>query len=166
LPQELRLAGISTLEEANEFLRERYVAEMNRKFALPAAQSGNAFVPVRGQDLELVFSVQTERTVDNDNTVSVGERVWQIERTPWRGTLAGCRVRICEHLDGQVSIVYGPHLVGRYTAQGVLREPAGKSRPPRKGAAIGHTHGLGYGRQPTRCLVATRSPLALPSGSP
>jgi transposase len=166
LPQELRLAGISTLEEANQFLRERYVAEMNCKFALPAAQSGNAFVPVRGQDLERIFSVQTERTVDNDNTVSIRERVWQIEQTPWRGTLAGCRVTICQHLDGQVSIVYGPHVVGRYTAQGVLREPAGKSRRPRGGAAIGHTHGLGHGAQPTRCLVATRSPLALPSASP
>jgi hypothetical protein len=120
LRQELRLAGITTLEEANRFLREHYLAEMNRKSAVPAGQSGHAFVPVRGQDLdlELIFSVQTERTVDNDNTVGIGERVWQIERTRWRGTLAGCRVRICEHLDGQVSIVYGPHVVGRYTAQG------------------------------------------------
>jgi len=166
LPQELRLAGISTLEEANRFLRECYVAEMNRRFALPAAQSGNAFVPVRGQDLELIFSVQTERRVDNDNTVGMGERVWQIERTPWRGTLAGCRVTICEHLDGQVSIVYGPHVVGRYTAQGVRPEPAGKSRRARGGAAIGNTEGLGYGRRPTRCLVARRAPLALPSASP
>jgi hypothetical protein len=40
LPQELRLAGITTLEEANRFLPERYWAEMNRKFALPAGQSG------------------------------------------------------------------------------------------------------------------------------
>ena len=87
LPQELRLAGITTLEEANRFLRERYVAEMNGKFAVRA---GQAFVPVRGQDLGLIFSVQTERTVGHDNTVAIGERVWQIERTGWRGTLAGC----------------------------------------------------------------------------
>ena len=68
---------------------------------------------MRGHDLELIFSVQTERTVGNDNTVGIGKRVWQIGRTRWRGTLAGCRVTICEHLDGQVSIVYGPHVVGR-----------------------------------------------------
>jgi transposase len=128
LPQELRLAGINTREEANRFLREGYLAEMNRKFAVPAEQSGHAFVPVRGQDLDLIFSVQTERTVDNDNTVGIGERVWQIERTRWRGTLAGCRVRICEHLDGQVSIVYGPHVVGRYTAHGVPLELAREGR--------------------------------------
>jgi transposase len=166
LPQELRLAGITTLEEANRFLREGYLAEMNRKFAVPAGQSGHAFVPVRGQDLELIFSVQTERTVGNDNTVGIGERVWQIERTRWRGTLAGCRVRICEHLDGQVSIVYGPHVVGRYTAQGVPLELAGEGRRARGGPAIGNTHGRGFGRRATRYLVARRSPLALPSASP
>ena len=114
-------------------MREHYLAEMNRKFAVPAGQAGHAFVPLRGQDLEQIFSVQRERTVDNDNTVGIGERLWQIERTRWRGTLAGCRVTICEHLDGQVSLVYGPHVVGRYTAQGVALEPAGKSR--RRGPA-------------------------------
>jgi len=127
LPQELRLAGIATLEEANRFLRQHYIGEMNRKFSVPAAQPGHAFVPLRGQDLEHIFSLQHERTVAKDNTVRLGDRSWQIERTPWRGTLAGCRVTICEHLEGGVSIVYGPHVVGRYTAQG---EPLGPARKP------------------------------------
>src|ERR1700674_3157195 len=70
LPQELRLAGCGTLEQANEFLRERYVAEFNRRFQVAAAQRGNAFVPCRNRDLELVFSVQSERAVNRDNTVS------------------------------------------------------------------------------------------------
>lgn len=118
LPQELRLAGIGTVEEANRFLRERYIPEMNREFSKPAAERGHAFVPVRGQDLDQIFSVQQERVVANDNTVRWGERVWQLERTRWRGTLAGCRVTICEHLDGRVSIVYGPHVVGRYVPEG------------------------------------------------
>src|SRR6516225_6019408 len=99
LPQELRLAGITTVEEANRFLRQRYIAEMNRKFVVPAAHPGHAFVPVRGQDLDRIFSVQTERVVAKDNTVRAGNRVWQIEPTSWRGTLAGCRVTICDHLD-------------------------------------------------------------------
>ena len=98
LPQELRLAGIGTLEEANRFLRQHYMGEMNRKFSVPAAQPRNAFVPVRGQDLDRIFPLQHERAVAKDNTVRLGDRTWQIERTPWRGTLAGCRVTICEHL--------------------------------------------------------------------
>jgi len=129
LPQELRLAGITTVEEANRFLRERYIPEMNRKFAVPPAERGHAFVPVQGQDLEQIFSVQTGRMVAKDNTVRIGDRLWQIERTRWRGTLAGCRVTICERLDGQVSIVYGPHVVGRYTAPGApLCTPPARKR--------------------------------------
>jgi transposase len=147
LPQELRLAGITTREEANRFLREHYLAEMNRKFAVSAGLAGHAFVPARGQDLEQVFSVQTERTVANDNTVGIGERVWQIERTRWRGTLAGCRVTICEHLEGEVSIVYGPHVVGRYTAQG---EPLGALRKPPGGRRRATKEGV---RSEPRALV-------------
>jgi transposase len=134
LPQELRLAGMRTVEEANRFLRERYIPEMNHKFSRPAAERGHAFVPVRGQDLDRIFSVQHERVVANDNTVRLRERVWQLERTRWRGTLAGCRVRICEHLDGRVSIVYGPHLVGRYRPEGpelkILAAARGGGSPP------------------------------------
>jgi transposase len=118
LPPELRLAGIGTVAEANQFLRERYIPEINRKFGVPAAERGHAFVPVGGQDLPRIFSVQQERVVAQDNTVRLGDRRWQLERTRWRGTLAGCRVTICEHLDGRVTIVYGPHVVGRYTAEG------------------------------------------------
>ena len=164
LPQELRLAEITTLEEANRFLRKRYVAEMNGKFAVPAGQAGHAFVPVRGQDLELIFSVQTQRTVDHDNTVAIGERVWQIERTRWRGTLAGCRVTICEHLDGQVSIVYGPHLVGRYTPQGVpLRGAPAEPENRRRRTGASCPSDVPAGGQG---LVARRSSLALPCASP
>lgn len=38
LPQELRLLGIRTLEEANKFLKEHYIADFNRLFMVPAAQ--------------------------------------------------------------------------------------------------------------------------------
>jgi len=133
LPQELRLAGIGTVEEANRFLRERYIPEMNRKFSRPAAEKGHAFVPVRSHDLDRIFSVQHQRVVANDNTVRLGERMWQLERTRFRGTLAGCRVRICEHLDGRVTILYGPHVVGRYPSadgrQGQPLSAAKRSRP-------------------------------------
>ncbi len=43
LPQELRLAGIPTLEAANRFFREHYIQEFNRKFAVKAALAGTAF---------------------------------------------------------------------------------------------------------------------------
>jgi hypothetical protein len=118
LPQELRLQGIRTLEQANQFLREHYVAEFNQQFQVSALQPGKAFLPCRRKDLDVVFSVQQRRVVNRDNTVVVGGKVFQIEPTRWRGTLAGCSVTVCEHLDDTWSIRYGPNLVGRYNAQG------------------------------------------------
>src|SRR6202034_4449681 len=47
LPQELRLRGITTVEKANQFLREEYLAEFNRRFCVPPAQAGSAFLPCR-----------------------------------------------------------------------------------------------------------------------
>jgi transposase len=118
LPQELRLRQIRTLEAANQFLREHYVTEFNRRFQVAAAQRGNAFVPCRSRDLERVFSLQFERSVNRDNTVSFQNLSLQIERVRWRATLAGCRVVVHQHLDGTLSLTHGPHGLGRYTAQG------------------------------------------------
>jgi hypothetical protein len=76
LPQELRLAQIAGVEEASRLLREHYIGEMNRKFSVPAAQTGQAFMPLHGQDLDQIFSVRQERTVAQDNTVRLGDRTW------------------------------------------------------------------------------------------
>ena len=116
LPQELRQRGITTLQEANRFLRAEYIAEFNQCFSKPASQRGTAFVPLRRKDLDLVFSLQHERIVARDNTVSFANQTWQLERCKLRATLAGCRVTIHEHLDQTISITFGPHLVGRYNA--------------------------------------------------
>jgi transposase len=70
LPQELRLHKIASLEAANVFLREHYIAEFNRHFQVAAAQRGNAFLACRRRDLDLVFCLQFERAVNRDNTVS------------------------------------------------------------------------------------------------
>jgi hypothetical protein len=67
--------------------------------------------------------------VGKDNTVAIGSRLWQIDQTRFRSTLAGSTVTIHEHLDGNVSIRFGPHVVGRYDSQGEkLRDPREKRR--------------------------------------
>src|SRR3954454_10558664 len=118
LPQELRLAGINTLEAANRFLRERYIDEFNRKFTVTAEQKTSAFRRCSRSDLDWIFTVQTERVVAKDNTVAIGDLAWQIEKSGFRSTLAGCRMTFHEHLDGRVSLRYGPHVVGRFDSQG------------------------------------------------
>ena len=106
------------MEKANEFLREEYLAEFNRRFCVPPAQAGSAFLPCRRRDLDFIFSIRHERTVARDNTIELGERTLQIEAVGWRGSLACCRVLVHEHLDGTLTVSYGPHIVGRYNAQG------------------------------------------------
>jgi hypothetical protein len=81
LPQELRLAGINTLEGANRFLSEHYIDVFNRKFAVAPEQKASAFRRSGRLDLDWVFTIQTERMVAKDNTVAIGERVWQIEKS-------------------------------------------------------------------------------------
>ena len=132
LPQELRLAGITTAEGANTFLRERYIGEFNTKFSMPAAEKGTAFRRTGRTDLNWIFTVQTERVVDKDNTVAIRDRTWQIDKTRFRNTLAGSTVTIHEHLDETVSIRYGPHVVGRYSSTGEKLISATTQRAPWK----------------------------------
>ena len=118
------MAGIDGLEEANEFLRECYIAKFNEKFTVAAAEKGTAFRRTARTDLDWVFTVQTERVVSKDNTVAITDRSWQLEKSRFRNSLAGCTVTIHEHLKGEISIRYGPHVLGRYTADG---DPIGRS---------------------------------------
>jgi transposase len=122
LPQELRLAKITTVEAANEFLRERYIAEFNAHFAVVAEEKGTAFRRCSRKDLDWVFTIQTERVVAKDNTVAIAARSWQLDKTRFRHTLAGSTVTIHEHLDGTVSVRFGPHVVGRFAADGTSLE--------------------------------------------
>jgi hypothetical protein len=122
LPQELRLRGIRSLEAANGFLREHYIAEFNARFQVPAGQRGHAFVRRSSRDLDLIFALQFERTVNRDNTVSIQNLRLQIEPVRWRATLAGCSVTVHQHLDGTFTISHGPQRVGHFSAEGVCLE--------------------------------------------
>jgi hypothetical protein len=126
LPQELRLAQVTTVEGANQFLRDHYMARFNEQFTVAAGEKGTAFRRTGRTDLNLVFSVQTERVVAKDNTVAIAERTWQIGKTRFRQTLAGSTVTIHEHLDETVSIRFGPHTVGRFDAAGKPLLPRAK----------------------------------------
>jgi len=131
LPQELRMRNIGAVEEANRFLRQAYVAEFNRRFAVPAAGKGSAFVRTRRKDLQWVFSIQHERTVNGDNTIALDNRVLQIEKTRWRDTLAGCKVTVYEHLNGTILVRYGPHEVARFAPDALPARKAQKRQGAR-----------------------------------
>jgi transposase len=140
LPQELRLRGIGTIEEANRFLRETYSAEFNSKFTVAAAEAGTAFMPIKHQDLNRVFAIQHERTVAKDNTIQFANHVWQLEKTPLRVTFAGCQVLVYQHLDGTFSIGYGPHTLARFNGSGeAIQTRTPRRRRPVSGGAPAST---------------------------
>jgi len=138
LPQELRRRKLTTLEEANGFLRQEYQAEFNRRFAVPAAGKGSAFVRTRRKDLDWVFSIQHERTVNQDNTIALDNRILQIEKTRWRNTLSGCKVTVYELLNGKMVVRFGPHEVARF-------EPG--NLPPKQSKVRKTPRPLGHNRR-------------------
>jgi transposase len=126
LPQELRAAGIHTIDDANRFLTG-YLLKHNQQFTIVAAESGTAFVPYAGNDLDKVFSKHHERVIGNDNVVILGKVKFQIERQTFRFSMAKCRVLVCELLDDTIAVYYGPNRLGRYQADGRVLEPTSKS---------------------------------------
>jgi hypothetical protein len=116
-PPELRVAGITTMAAANQWLREVGVPRFNRRFRVTPAESGSAFVATPA-DLERVFTIQHTRTVSNANTVQLGARHLQIGPSRLRCHFVRCQVTVHEHLDDTLSITYGPHVIARFDAAG------------------------------------------------
>lgn len=115
IPQELRIRGIKTLSGANKYLKTEYIREYNKRLVRKAEQKGSAFVALpKTVDLDKIFSFKCERTVNNDNTISFKNRILQIVPSKLRVSFAKCKVIVYEHLDGAISIGYGPHMIGYY----------------------------------------------------
>jgi hypothetical protein len=103
---------------------------------VPAVEKGTAFRRTSRTDLNWIFTVQTERVVAKDNTVTIGSRLWQIDKTRFCNTLAGSTITIHEHLDGAVSIRYGPHVVGRFDSSGEKLNHANPEKRRGKGGSM------------------------------
>ena len=100
LVAELRLAGITDQAAANAFL-PGFLARYNARFAQPAAQPELAYRPwPQGLDPDTVFCFKYLRTVSNDNTITLEQRVIQILPDAHRTSYAKARVEVHERLDG------------------------------------------------------------------
>jgi len=108
LPQELRMHGISDMEEGNRFLRERFLPEHNARFTRKAEQSGSAFTPLMGFALDDVLCIQEERVVAKDNTLRYKGKSIQILEDASRCSYAKCKVRVHEYLDDSLAVFHGP----------------------------------------------------------
>lgn len=125
LVKEMRLRGISTIEEANRFLQE-YLPVYNKKFMVKPVSKEDLHRPVpQGIDLDKILCIRTERTVRNDHTIAHDRKLYQIEELS-----LSKKVMVEERTDGKMLIVcHGKSLRYRQitkrpeiTKQPVIRE--------------------------------------------
>ena len=106
LVTELRLAGATTMEEANAVLQE-YLPRFNNRFAVKAEQPETAYRPVPAElSLTETICIQHTRKVAKDNTVEYHWRVLQLLPSKERPSYAGLRVDVLERADGELMIRY------------------------------------------------------------
>jgi transposase len=118
LPKELVLAGISTVEAANRWLREVYLADHNARFAIAAEQEGSAFVADAMGAWREILCIHEERKVGNDNTVKWRRLSLQLPPSRLRPHFVKATVRVHEYPDGQLTVFWGPHRLAEYAADG------------------------------------------------
>lgn len=99
LVKEMRLRGISSIAEANEFLKE-YLPIYNRRFAKKAAEAENLHRPIpKGLNLERILCIKTERTVRNDFTIAHDRKLYQIEEA-----VKTKKLMVEQYTDGSMAI--------------------------------------------------------------
>lgn len=120
LPQELRLAEIRDYEQANMYLGKTFLPKFNRQFTVKPSQEETAFVPLAGINLKLLLSIQHERIVRNDNTVTYKNIILQIPERPERIHFVRCPVTVHEFPSGNLGVSYQEKLLAEYGPDGTV----------------------------------------------
>jgi transposase len=122
LVNELKLAGITDMIAANRYLQDIYLPRHNKQFIIKPESETSAFLPTAGFDVANVLCIQEERVVASDNTVSYGGRKLQIPASPLRHHFVKTQVRVHHYPDNTLAIFHGPREIGRYHADGTLKQ--------------------------------------------
>jgi transposase len=100
LVQLMRLDNITTIDAANQYLTNYYLPKHNKAFRVEPTSSFNAHRDYKGFDLDAILSIQEERVVQNDFTISYKGKCYQIEAAHYQGKLRKERITLEERLDG------------------------------------------------------------------
>lgn len=134
LPQELALAGINDIAEANRYIREIYLPLHNAQFTHPPQiAEESAFVAVSDPaGLTDILCIAQERVVARDNTVAYEGRTLQIPESPVRAHYVKARVKVHQYPDGALALFHGPRCLAHYSAHGeeIVSAPAIPSVTP------------------------------------
>lgn len=119
---ELRLAGITTMPEANVFLKA-FIKRFNRRFAIHPRESQKAWRTVPEElDLDRIISFRYRTVVGNDNTARLGGLIMDIPPGPHRRSYAKEKVEVRQLLDGSWRIYHRDQLVAKHPSTN-LNEP-------------------------------------------
>ena len=103
---ELRLAGASTIEQANKVLWN-FLPRYNQRFGVTPSQLGSAYRQLTpGVCLDSVLCFKYIRTVANDNTVRFNGATLQILADDLRASYVRAKVDVQERLDGSIVVAY------------------------------------------------------------
>lgn len=121
LIKELRLEGISTIHEADKFLEEVFIPKFNKQFSVEPVSGANLHRPLTKAEqkrLDSIFSRQSERTVQNDFTLSFKNQWYQLTEGQPVTVCKKDKVTVEERLDGSVHV----RLKGKYLGYEILPE--------------------------------------------
>lgn len=135
LVKELRVAGISNLEDANRFLEEVYLPYWNERFAVEPTESHDAHRPLpRKVNLEVLFAETWTRSVREDFTVRFHNRRLQIPKTQARGIRPGHKLTVELRLDGSIHYRFANRYLELEPVQELPKASPLNPRPPRSKA--------------------------------
>jgi len=106
LTSEMRLLGVSTIEDANSFL-ETFLPRFNRRFGITAREPGSAYRKVpHAFKPEEVFCFKYNRVTGMDNVVRFEGKQVQIMPCNGRQSYVRTRVEVQERMDGELAVYY------------------------------------------------------------
>jgi len=107
LLKEMRLEGISNIEEGNAFLAT-YMAKHNQKFAVLPASDEDANRPVlhSEEELDLIFSKHHKRKLSKNLALQYNNTIYQVNIKGVGYAMRGSTITICEAFDGTVTLLY------------------------------------------------------------
>lgn len=147
LVTELRLAGASTIAEANRVLSD-FLPRFNEQFRVPAREPAEAYRPLDPDiHLDRIFCYKHSRKVARDNTLRYRWRTLQLAPDDRRASYAGTRVEVLEGLDGSLRVLHDGYIIPSQEAPpkpGTLRSSVSKTSVPYRAlnrTALHHRNG-------------------------
>lgn len=140
LVKALRVAGVTTMKGANEYLEQEFWPMWERRFAVLPAKTTDAHRPLeREHDLAAILSHVESRVVMNDYTIRVAGASYRVVRRAIRPGLRGARVRVEQRLDGTVAVRFRDQYLTVERCAGP-QKPVSPAPPLRKVAAPVRKH--------------------------